>query len=219
MRVSIWRQFCSNHSAIYTVVGEFPSSQAATAAAEKIRNILEEAMEWCLTHHDDCVSSDALTPVEQRYAALYGFDWKERVDWLTYGVKEAIRSVDRLVVIDPSHANTWQTGHQFANLLAAMHANVARRVIEGKEPGIEDEVWMSMSIDLSAEISPQDAASFRPRLEQFIGISSGSISKAGQSIEITDPYFMNIAVDLPAYIEYLRAQGCTNIQYSVRQCE
>jgi hypothetical protein len=167
VRILSWEQFSSNHSSSYTVVGEFQSPEAAHAASERIRGILEEVIAWCFAHYDDCHYSTIMSPVEHQYGDHYGFDWKERIDWLTYGLYDAVTPIDRLVVIDPSHADTWQTGHQFVHLLAAMGANVAREVMGGQEPDIDHEVWTSMSIEISADTSAEDALSLQTELRQY----------------------------------------------------
>src|SRR5579859_7611075 len=160
MRISIWQQFSSNHSASYTVVGEFQSVEAAQSAAETIRQIVKEAGDWTMKNRKLDVKTP--TPIEQEYARRYGFDWKERVDWSTMvGRDKATQQLDRLVIIDVGwDIQTWQSGHQFANLLAAMGANVGRNVFEAKEPGITGDIVMGMAFEIRAKaISTEMAAS------------------------------------------------------------
>ncbi|MFN8373816.1 MAG: hypothetical protein U0694_13190 [Anaerolineae bacterium] len=159
MRLTLWPQFSSNHSSSYTVVGEFPNAQSAQQASETIQTIMREAAAWCREHHDECYRLTAPTPVELKYAEQYGIDWQERIDWMTYAVREqCITHTDRLVVVDTTHVDTWQTGHQFIDLLTVLGAKTARSVMEGREPGNQGEVWMSMGINLQCEMPSAEAA-------------------------------------------------------------
>ena len=157
MRVLIWQQFSSNHSACYTVVGEFQSVEAAHSAAETILRIVKQAGDWTITDGD---YGEEPTPIEQEYGRQYGFDWKQRIDWSTFFRRdETIQQLDRLVIVDTRPIQTWQTGHQFANLFTAMGAFVARHVFEGKEPGEATiaEV-MEIAIELRAKSASPDLA-------------------------------------------------------------
>jgi len=167
MKFTLWQQFSSNHSSSYTVVGEFQSLDAAQDAAELIRRIMQEAAKWCVEHHEECYQLRAPTPIEKQYAVQYGFDWKERIDWLTYSHEQAIHSVDRLVVINTRQVDTWQTGHQFANLLNAVGAKVTREVMGGVDPDKQIEgvdlhgqgnMWMGMGFELQCDAGTSEHA-------------------------------------------------------------
>jgi hypothetical protein len=41
MRVTLWQEFSSNHSSDFTVVGEFPTPEAAQEAARRLRAFFE----------------------------------------------------------------------------------------------------------------------------------------------------------------------------------
>jgi hypothetical protein len=168
MRLSIWQQFSSNHSSSYTVVGEFQSSEAAQEAGDTILRILRESGKWCFDNREECYQLNAPTPIEKQYGLQYGFDWKERIDWLTYGsYEQAVSRFDRLVVVEPTHVDTWQTGHQFVSLLNAMGAKVAQEVMGGIDPDkrvenvdlhSQSDVWMRMGIEIRCEAATAERA-------------------------------------------------------------
>src|SRR5689334_9450882 len=107
MQLTLWQQFSSNHSAAYTVVGEFPTSAYAEAAYVKLRAIL-------LMLADDKGGSQNnvnMTAAEIQIAEQYKIDWKQGLDWIermqpenesrlpAYSVDEAVTLFDRLVFI------------------------------------------------------------------------------------------------------------------------
>ena len=141
MKISIWKQFSSNHSANYTVVGVFESAQQAQEARETIITIHEENANWYRDNNLYPRSLQNPSPIEEKYSKLYGFDWKEELDWAWYRPEKPIAHFDRLVIIDTSTVDTWQTGHQFVNLLSAMGANVYRYVTEGRDPKYPRDDW------------------------------------------------------------------------------
>jgi hypothetical protein len=44
-----------------------------------------------------------------------------------------------------------------------------------------------------------------------------SANQTPQGIEIKSINFVSIPMGFPAFMEYLRSKGCTNIQYSIQQ--
>jgi hypothetical protein len=144
MRLSLWQQFSSNHSAMYTVVGVFESTDKAYAVAEEIRELLVEIEEWNSQEPKPDIGWQP-NPIEERIALEHGFDWKEPVDWLRplrrhyvqpyqRELEENIIQWDRLVVVDAPGVDTWQTGHQFANLLKALGAKTYSSIYMGMLP-------------------------------------------------------------------------------------
>jgi hypothetical protein len=104
MRISIWQQWASNHSASFTVVGEFKSAEAANKAAETLRDILVTIAEW----YDRPENADLRaqwweqgeelppSPPEIDFGKQYGVGWNEHsiIDWvLSRSVAEAAVSV------------------------------------------------------------------------------------------------------------------------------
>jgi hypothetical protein len=90
MKVSVWQGFSSNHSARFTVVGVFASSEAAQWAANTINALAQAVAEWYQDPENDWALDAANsggvqepTPVEDAFAEQYGLDWGPyAVDWL-----------------------------------------------------------------------------------------------------------------------------------------
>lgn len=155
MRISLWQQFSSNHSAMYTVVGKFDSVEAAAAAGAKIRQNVVDIVAW---YEQNKADRPPLSPAEASLAAEYHFDWMETVDWLRRFPRwfrpaylrepgEYVLHFDRIVFVEaPGASSTWQTGHQFANLMVAMGAQVYSSVSMGEDP--KDQHFTDKQIEL-----------------------------------------------------------------------
>jgi hypothetical protein len=134
MQISIWQQWASNHSALYTVVGDFATIEAANRAGEVIGRFLAEMTEWIVegdpAEYQRAQENARISSVELRYAATYGVEWVTGIDWLHYYPWNRLDYRDipldhlllyeRLVGINAPGVYTWQNGHQFSRLITAL---------------------------------------------------------------------------------------------------
>jgi hypothetical protein len=140
MRISIWQQFASNHSAHFTLVGAFESDEWAGVVAYEMRQMLRTIGEWWEQFEDyapryakerELIARGELTPPEQRYKAEYLVDWCRRrgkevpLDW-PHGQWAAgsVTLYENLVFIEPSN-NTWMGPVPFDTILSKLGATVA----------------------------------------------------------------------------------------------
>jgi hypothetical protein len=108
MKISIWQQFSSNHSAYYTVVGEFTTPSQAEAAGSQIRQFFNDINAWFekpenaqskYERQDEGLPT--LSDPERKITEQYAIQWYENgVDWVFPGV-EGVFVVDRLLFIEP----------------------------------------------------------------------------------------------------------------------
>lgn len=142
MRISIWQQFSSNHSASYTVIGKFQDAQAAEEAVEILQEILQELI---VNYGDWYNKSSELWGAE--IGERYGFEWKEDIDWLLDYYRKRrnpnreIHSFENLLFVGPLNFRilTWQNGHQFENILKALGANTLRSSAFALDPEGKDD--------------------------------------------------------------------------------
>src|SRR5690349_9258917 len=104
MRVSLWRQFSSNHSSRFAVVGRFETVADAERVASRFRALFAALVEWesgrsaawaqavdegaagqkrLDRYH--ALFPDVLNEVhqpERAFSQQYGLEWKENIDWL-----------------------------------------------------------------------------------------------------------------------------------------
>src|SRR5690349_18626426 len=90
MRVTLWQQFSSNHSSHFTVVGEFPTPEAAQEAAQRLRAFFDEINAWfekpenvSLKERRDEGQLWAMSQPEREVSQQYGIAWPEyTLDWI-----------------------------------------------------------------------------------------------------------------------------------------
>ena len=170
MKVSIWQQFSSNHSASYTVVGLFESSDTAQQTALQLKQLVTEITAW-YKEHPETFNSDKKwkpTPIEESIAKSHNIDWHEPIDWIyhfghsdiTFGDKtpdEFISNLDNCIFIDGSSSRTWQAGQQFVSYLKAMGGKTYRDVYMGYDFESEtNPIFDNIEIELKAIIPSND---------------------------------------------------------------
>lgn len=121
MKLSIWRQFSSNHSGSFAVVGLFANENQAKAAADKLANIIHRIDQWHenpdnQAWYEEEAPSSALTAVEEAIRTEYALDeWDHQAaDW--YGsVHDPVRHVGCDVFF--SVGDTWSSPQPIHNLI------------------------------------------------------------------------------------------------------
>ncbi len=131
MKLSIWRQFSSNHSANFMVVGEFESAEWAEVVADELRLMLADISAWWSRFGDwedrsrieDAVKeSGGLCPPEIKYKAQFGVEkWGKGSggvsDWMqSPRASEAISTFGNLVIVNPE-SDTWMGPPPFVEIL------------------------------------------------------------------------------------------------------
>jgi hypothetical protein len=164
MRISVWQQFSSNHSGSYTVVGVFDTPEAARNAHTILQNMMHEIDTYSRQNKHDSWTPNA---IEVQYEQMYSIQWHEPIDWLTpfssavfrvpfqRRIDEHVLFFDRVVFVDSPAILTWQTGHQFSDLMQAMGADTYSRVYEGTSPDGEP-FYAGVTLRLDC-LAPTDA--------------------------------------------------------------
>ena len=173
MKVSIWQQFSSNHSANYMIVGVFDTANAAKDAGEKTLKIITEIREWNVTNDLDKLGWK-LNPIEEKYAKEYNIEWKAPVDWLRaypherfyrYGawrkLEENVIIQDNIVFVTSPMTygdNTWQVGHQFDELFKAMGATTYSQTDYGTLPDDNHDSFFSIQMTILCKAPTNEIA-------------------------------------------------------------
>jgi hypothetical protein len=88
MKVSIWQQFSSNHSAHFTIVGIFRSPDDAANSAQQLRDFLDDLLRWHEDHPDESQEmrehniEGVITGPEKKAATEYSIEWTYPVLWM-----------------------------------------------------------------------------------------------------------------------------------------
>jgi hypothetical protein len=227
MRVSLWQQFSSNHSGSFTVVGTFESAEKANAAADKLREIIQTIQDWYKQRPElaDQAIIDPIPP-EVEFARQYDVEWDRPVDW--YNEESPVSVLDDSVMV--LHVpDTWSYPLPFLGILKQFGGSVVYE-FEFGAPLAEFSIKLTCTApdeaaasDIAAlvNIYLQDPHFSRPPWHQKgydvykLGVE-GALQQTGKTLAF-DLHFFTIEKGLPALINYLRAQGCTGIEYHFEQ--
>lgn len=138
MRISIWQQFSSNHSANYDVVGTFASEKEAQQVAEKFKQIFLAIKNWWwnsgLSQDEfqrwfDHVEIGQPTPIELELGEEYGIEWKHGLNWFSWVSWEhsdlPISVFEKSVFIQNPHWYLWYGPQPLNQLMEIFGAEVA----------------------------------------------------------------------------------------------
>jgi hypothetical protein len=87
MRVSLWRQFSSNNSSSYVIVGAFATPERANEAAGEFKTLLQKLWDWYQAHPDvrEAVLGEEnhpLTDAERAIMREYPLEFDEAIEWV-----------------------------------------------------------------------------------------------------------------------------------------
>lgn len=104
MKVSIWRQFSSNNSTDYVMVGEFQRVGHAKQAHTLLVQMLKEIAGWYRTQktRPNAVWDNQLTPIEHLYQSRFGWQWHTGIDWMGLDddrIEQYSEQVDHLLIM------------------------------------------------------------------------------------------------------------------------
>jgi hypothetical protein len=142
MKVSLWHQFSSNHSASFTVVGRFESQVRAQAVADEFETILERmSLWWDHLSRDEreawngTAETSFLTPPETELSQLYNVDWPFSLGWgrwARYRDVSPISVFNNLVFIENPHPDLHKGPQPFNGLMARFGGDVFVYVNESR---------------------------------------------------------------------------------------
>jgi hypothetical protein len=179
MRLSIWQQFSSNHSASFELVGIFETTDSAITAAEELRAILRHVREWYDQHYDEDkqitlrISNNLLplTDDEKRIRNEYRLDqWEHSIDWamaLLPRAEEDLIRVYRNLLFMESVGETWLGAQPFDQFIGERAVKMVLSV-EGS-----DTTWHYFRVTCQAR-SIEAAQAIKTQLQYFEPLSDGS---------------------------------------------
>ncbi len=212
MRLSVWQQFSSNHSAHFTVIGVFENEAKAQNAAEELRSILSRIERW---HRDNPEKARALydewaagewppsmSEIETELAKQYDVNWKGGVDW--YWQANISVVLNRLVVLEPEGQVDWGPA-PFDRLMERLGG---QGLVYGYDMG--GNPFGEISLHLSCE-APDEAtaeAIVKAKASEYL-----EVYRYDKRVSFNWQY--EVGFDLPEMIAYLKSQKCTDIHYAL----
>jgi hypothetical protein len=147
MRLTLWQQYSSNHSASFMIVGRFESAEWAATVAAEIRAMLTEISVWWAQYIDNWEDVEkeireqhhGLTPPEVFYKNYYAIDeWgvgREGVlDWVqSPKAADAVRTFANFVIVGlgvDGIGDTWAGAKPFDKILQVLGGNV---IVQGEQ--------------------------------------------------------------------------------------
>ena len=132
MKVSIWQQFSSNHSAAFTIIGRFETTEQAQQAEATLRDMFQQIQDWIGKHPTDAAHHqthwDTPSPVENKLNAPYQIDWiPSLMEWFVNRyedgrIHDALGRYDNFIFLGES--NTWSGGSPLHELLPKLGADI-----------------------------------------------------------------------------------------------
>ena len=242
MKISIWQQFSSNHSASFMIVGQFESVAMAESVASEVRLMIREIGSWWEQFEDaeaarkSLERSEDITPLERRFATQYEVSWSQDarnnsvapLDWISdQNAANAVRTFDKLVIIEP--VDSWQGPHPIDKIIEKLGAQVAS----------DCEIYDSyLSLHLSCTAPDQATADqimgeikYKHLSRDTLVILPGLYATRGQALcdgqnIVLKRYQMHriyrssqnekwlFEEELRRLLEYFTQCGCTEIQYT-----
>ncbi len=214
MRISIWQQWSSNHSSMFTIMGTFESEEAAQTAARKISELSERITQFIFEDLDDADfdrywKHENLTPFELELETIHQLGLAGRIDWFS-GI--SISQVGRVVMLSPDQ--TWQGPLPVDKLLEQMGARV---VIDGDlAPGnrLDNEPIIRIRCKAPDEETARQLmteAGYRSDGDHF----ERTVTVDGINTPIVDEYgHFSVFAD---HILWLKQQGCKDVHFEIIQ--
>lgn len=171
VRLSIWRQFSSNNSTTFTVVGTFASAVEARGAASELRGVIDIIQGWWdkldAKEREIWLSrgeTEHLTPIEEKLRDQYDVPWPFLVNWFFHVWDDMpVQLFDHHVIIQNPHDMLWTGPQPFDDLLRKMGAQVALDV--GDSRTYEE---TSLFMDISCRL-PKDEKLAEELVSAFTG--------------------------------------------------
>lgn len=244
MRISIWQQWSSNHSALYAIVGEFASTEAAEAAATTLHGIADAIRLWFKQPRGARAEAPAFPAgPEGTWAERAAADWTDylgsTVRLFGYHPPDIVRW-DRLVIVSMlegqsfTHAPEPADHRVFSDLggraavdgegeggtdsVAAVHLT-CHAVDEGTAETLEQEIRAVLDRETfpwSDDNQPWDPDG---KLKADEGEGEGIIEHRGTQLRLHVRFFGSTPDGLAALTRYLTDRGCTALAYSLEQVQ
>jgi hypothetical protein len=187
MRISLWQQFSSNHSANFNIVGKFESPERAEAVANELRYILKTIANYWqqydnkerLTVENSLIENEVLTPPEMHFKDKYQVGWTQYfgtnkaypLDWV-HGewAVEGVRVFRNIVYVRPP-GDTWAGPKPFDAIMEKLggHLAVWQEVGEG---------GLAVSIQFSAP-NPNIAEAIDRQITRYVHSGVGFLRLPG----------------------------------------
>ncbi len=240
MHVTIWQQWSSNHSAMYAIVGEFVSAEAAEAAATTLRGITAAIAQWFKERRGKRGEDPAFPlgpegPWAEQAARNWGDYLRSTFD-LFGSLPPNIVVWDRVVMVSMLEGQGFTYLREIADYRVLGDLG-GRSAVDAEGEGGTDSV---AAIHVTCQASDEATAvalkqEIRPALEPETlrwtderppwdpdGVleddgGEGIIEREGTLLSLRVRFFGHTPEGLAALTHYLRTRGCTGLEYVLEE--
>jgi hypothetical protein len=245
MKISIWQQFSSNHSADFVIVGKFHTPETAEEAAQKLRGLLAEVTEWYRSNADAVEESAMdtgfipLSEPEREFSTTYSADFgdKSLIYWgflpiISWKQSEEVVRVGEHVLLSPHAEAAMDDPRPLKGLMAGLGSNDTYVQLDAGDAYMwEIRVHLTClppDEETAQAIFDQVAAYLNPAAFTSIGTTSwgwgtstggsawGEVRLDGRQL-IFDVVLDNPNSGLPALITHLEANDCKDIDFTMEE--
>lgn len=229
MKLTIWQQFSSNHSAGFTVVGEFKTREEADKAAQEFITLIETVR--------NSRSGGDVTGYEYAIGLEYGIEWEHHLDWAEN--RNQVAQFDNYVMV----SNNLYDGLIRTDYIDRMMKKLAETVYISHDITV-DEIAVELTCKVSESEKDKKLCSTMKHYFDLVraekaheietpwvevakhifdydsfetpeDVYHGVVECDGQQLYFKNTRFMSIGYGLPALIAYLKQEGCTDIKYTI----
>lgn len=185
MRLSIWPQFSSNHSAGFTLVGAFETPEQAKQAAAQLNHDLNSICDWFRRPENEelraSIEGEAITPataVEAEIAEKYGVVWKYTLldDWLQFYDGDAVEQFDNFIFLESGRC--WMPPDPVDMIVVQLGGEVA---VDGNRRIDTIEYDNGLYLDESTRVEG--------RVETQMSFQARDAAAAGEIVRLFQQYF------------------------------
>lgn len=210
MKLSVWRQFSSNHSSRFTVVGVFKTAEEARKAADTLESVRLAANEWLEKPENEEIANRLAdggylvppTPPEQELVSKLGIEMEVTRAWDLIPLEEGVpyKASGRVVFIN---GRVSAFGAQpFDAILRKMGADV---YVDGI---LEPDPVYAYLLSVTVTCAAPDEGTAGQLAEEYGRIFRKPAQQDGKHLKFVEFDFYAVTL-----IDILRDRGCTDIQY------
>jgi hypothetical protein len=217
MKLSVWQQFSSNHSAAFSIVAKFESAEKAKAVAAQVTEMLVETYRW----KEHLLGRGDLSPVQIRQEfeqkVSFGTTWMLSEEHM----RRALQVIGNVILVSdtPGYSNFDGSDRAFVKLLSKFGGEVVAAVEEAGD------LYLNFSADAENEAVAKKVLeqiqqynyqgknyyyhTLPPKLDD--AYEAKLVRQEGKRLHFEDIYMWAHFFELSSWYAFAKAHGLSNI--------
>jgi hypothetical protein len=217
MKITMWQQFSSNHSAQYVIIGEFDDEHHAKLAYGLWYRLALDVEETC-SLKENRMSPPVLSAVQQQIAEQYDIEWEEPIDWMGSDpsvVNRIVRRMGQRVFVRVDF-ETWQPVDPGFTLIEKLGASKTQFFNDAQgfiRVRIQcDGANATIERDLTTPQSKENVWTWTLQTH----LDDTQVVLEDSTLTLTAVIIYNGYHTVASLLHYLEARGCHNIQLDIK---